>query len=240
MLFFLSACFLAAPTPNPDVTCYDGSTAEAGECPEDREDSSDTAYAADTAEDIGGDTAGAVDSDSPCHSLEGRAGTGCYETRPYFVIDMETAVQVSQSDFVAWDVGIRAAPEGWIAINDLGAWISFRDASRTGWTEDILDHLSYVDQYGEEHAIGVLNSSPDGKSVAVGEIVGAEGDWVVPMVDAGETVTVTFTLDISGLAVGKGDWVELDLNSYQRWSSDQVTSIESQFGDAVGTRFLFR
>ena len=238
MLFLLSGCFLVAPTPNPDVTCADGSKAEAGECPEDRADTSDTADTA--AEDIGGDV-DTADTDAPCYPLESTSGyTGCYTTRPYIEIDMELAMPVYESSVVIWDVEVEAAPEGWVGLNNLGAWLSFHDASGSGWTSDVMDNLTYTDQFGDQHHIDVFNSNPGGKSIEVGEIVSAQGDWAVGLVDAGDTVTVTFTLNIEDLNVANGDWIRLSLNSYQDWSSAETSSTSSQFGDMVGTKFLFQ
>lgn len=233
IVFLFSACVLVGPIPNKDVTCDDGSTAEAGECPEDQ----DSGDVADTAEEVVGDSGS---TDSECYTLEGLTGSNCYATRPYIEIDMELAVGVYDSEFVSWDITVEAAPEGWVGINDLGAWLSFYDASGTGWTSELIDRLAYTDESDSEHAIGVVNSNGGGKSVVVGEVVGAEGGWAVGPVDAADTVVVTFTLDIQDLDVGNGDWVQLDLNTYQTWSSDEATAVESQFGDMIGTRFLFQ
>lgn len=203
--------------------------------------SDDPVVADDTAEDIGSaDDMFAVD-DPPCYALEGHIGTGCYATRPYLAIDMQLAVPVYGSDSVSWDVEVEAAPEGWVGINNLGGWLSFNDASGSGWTSDVMDRLTYEDQFGDRHYVGVEYSNLGGKSIAVGEIVSAQGDWAVGSVDASDTVIVTFSLNIEGLEVGDGDWIQLDLNKYQNWSSDETSSLESQVVDGeIGTRFLFQ
>ena len=201
--------------------------------------SDDSAAAEDTAEDIGSVDTAAVE-DSPCYPLEGRSGGGCYTTRPFISNEFELAVPVYSGDSVSWDVTVRAAPEGWVGLNDLGGRLSFHDAFGSGWTSSVMDRLTYVDQFDAQHGIGVENSNPGGKSIVVGEIVSAEGDWAVDPVAANDSVVVTFAFDIEGLGVVNGDWIELDLNSYQFWSSDETSSTESQFGDMVGTKFLFQ
>lgn len=200
----------------------------------------DTGVVEDTAEDIG-TTDTAVADDSPCYPLEGHSGTGCYTTRPYIQNTFELAVPVYGGSSVSWDVTVEAAPEGWIGLNNLAGWLSFNDASGSGWTSEVMDgRLTYEDQYGDRHYIGVENSNPGGKSIVVGELVSAQGDWAVGSVDAGDTVVVTFSLNLEGLDVGSGDWIELDLNSYQEWSSAETSSTSSQFGAMPGTKFLFQ
>ncbi len=186
----------------------------------------------------GSDTA--TDTDSECYVLEGRTKleTDCYTTRPYIEIRCELAVGVYDSNSVIWDVTVEAAPEGWVGVNTLGTWLSIQDSSGTGWTEGLIDRLSYLDQNGDSHAISVVNSNTSGMSVVVGSVETEEG-WAVDSVEAGHAVTVRFVLDIQGLDVHNGDWVQLDLNEYQTWSSDEVTSVESRFESQLGTRFLF-
>ena len=177
----------------------------------------------------------------PCYqvSLEG-GHFGCYETMPYISIDSETMVPViGDEGSVAWDITVSAAPEGWVIINDLYLSLVFDDRSGSGWIDHVMDHITFTDQNDREHGIGVENSNPAVKSLAIGEVVGSAGDVAVPTVDAGDDQIVTVAIDITDLDLSNDDTIGLNLGSYQTWSYEGGGPITSQFNSTDGTVFLF-
>lgn len=166
-------------------------------------------------------------------------GTACYNTRPYFTMNNGFLVAVEDAAVLVWTMNVRAAEEGWVEVNDLNLSLSFSDKSGSGWTSEVMDRLNYTDQNGDEHGIEVMNSNPAGKSLAIGEVVGSQGDLAVPRVYPDKSAMLTFTLDVDGLNLCDGDTVELGTLDYQTWSANDADSTATAFGAMLGTTFYF-
>ncbi|MEK7632459.1 MAG: hypothetical protein AAB473_01560 [Patescibacteria group bacterium] len=175
-----------------------------------------------------------------CYELDlENGGTACYGTRPYFTMNNGFMVAVEEAAVVVWTMNVRAAAEGWVEINNLNLALSFADMSGSGWTDEVMDRLSYTDQNGDEHGIGVMNSNPSGKSLVIGEAVGSQGNLAVPRVGPAESAMLTFTLDVDGLDLCDGDTVGLGTLNYQTWSGNDASSMTTAFGAMTGTTFYF-
>lgn len=167
----------------------------------------------------------------------------CFETRPYFFIQNETAVNADGSATISWQILVSAALEGPITVNTMRFWLSYQDQSGSGWTDpDIEDRLTFIDQNGETHGVHVVYGNSGGRSLTVGEEVSAQGDVAVPSVAAGEMVTIILVLNVDGMALSDGDEIRLDLTEYQTWStapSEYSAGVTTEFARQEGTTFMF-
>jgi hypothetical protein len=179
-----------------------------------------------------------------CYELElSSGGVGCYTTRPYFSITNDGDVRVDEETAeVSWTFTVTAAPEGSVILNTGRFDLVTDDNSGTGWSTAGYSNPSFVAENGDGKTMVTTNSNPGGRSLAVGEEVGAQGAVAVGTVSAGDTTEVTITFDISELALGAGDWIRLDVSSAQDWSirsSEESNGATSYFGEMQGTTFTF-